>query len=376
MKAKQKTPKPKNNAEHTAYHYGFDLVEIKESAGTAPKGQRAEEEKVKVLKYYSKENDLKREIPKTMMFYNKPLVGEKGAKKSPSTIGLDLIGVENALAEAMIVQTALSILKDEGYKDLSIEINSIGDKESVKRFEKELVAYYKTKTDDMKAPEKKKVNQDHAMELFTSDKEYMQEINEQAPKPIYFLSDSSSAHFKEVLEYLEEIDMPYSISDSLIGDKNYFSKVIFVIKGKHGKEKEVKVLARGGRYDELAGEVTRKRKIAAVGLSMDFKAKAKKPTTKGSDVSIHLIKIGFNAKLKSLEIMEAMKSVGAPLKHSLDEKKISYQIEHAVENDASYALIVGQREANNQKVLVRNMETSAQDEIKIEDLAKYMKKLI
>jgi len=171
MKKKQKTPKPKNNAEHTAYHYGFDLVEIKESAGTAPKGQRAEEEKVKVLKYYSKENDLKREIPKTMMFYNKPLVGEKGVKKSPSTIGLDLIGVENALAEAMIIQTALSILKDEGYKDLSIEINSIGDKDSVKRFEKELVAYYKTKSDDLKAPEKKKINMDHAMELFTSDKE-------------------------------------------------------------------------------------------------------------------------------------------------------------------------------------------------------------
>jgi len=373
---KQTNPKPKNNAEHTAFHYGFDLVEIKESAGATAKGQRAEEEKVKVLKYYSKDNDLKREIPKSMLFYNKPIVIEKGAKKTGNTIGLDLIGVDNALAEAMVIQTALSILKDEGYKDLSIEINSIGDKESVKRFEKELVAYYKTRGDDLKAPEKKKVNIDHAMELFTSDKDYMQDINAEAPKPIYFLSDPSSAHFKEVLEFLEEIDMPYSISDSLIGDKNYFSKVIFVIKGRIGKEKEAKILARGGRYDELAGEVTRKRKIAAVGLSMDFKAKTKKPTHKATDVSIHLIKIGFNAKLKSLEIMEAMKKVGAPLRHSLDEKKISHQIEHAVENDAAYALIVGQREANKNKVLVRNMETSAQDEIKIEDLAKYMKKLV
>ncbi len=373
---KQQTPKPKNNAEHTAFHYGFDLVEIKETAGANTKGQRAEEEKVKVLKYYSSDNDLKREIPKSMMFYNKPLIKEKDGKKSANTIGLDLIGVDNALAEALVIQTALSILKDEGYKDLSIEINSIGDKDSVKRFEKELVAYYKTRTDDLKSIEKKKINADHVMELFTSDKDYMQEINADAPKPIYFLSDSSSAHFKEVLEFLEEINTPYNISDSLIGDKNYFSKVIFVIKGRIGKEKESKVLARGGRYDELAGEVTRKRKIAAVGLSMDFKAKTKKPTTKATDVSIHLIKIGFNAKLKSLEIMEAMKSVGAPLNHSLDEKKISHQIEHAVENDASYALIVGQREANNGKVLVRNMETSAQDEIKIEDLAKYMKKLM
>lgn len=366
----------KNNAEHTAYHYGFDLVEIKETAGGKASGQRAEEEKVKVLKYYSKENDLRRDIPKTMLFYNKPLVKEAGAKRGMSTVGLDVVGVDDALAEALIIQTALSILKEEGYKDLSIEVNAIGDRDSVKKFEKELVAYYKSRNEDLKAPERKKVNLDGATELFCSPKDYMQEINSEAPKPIYFLNDQSSGHFKEVLEYLEGIDMPYAINDTLMGNKNYFSKVIFVIKGRQGKEKEAKILARGGRYDELAGEVTRKRKISAVGLSMDFKSKTKKPKALSNKVSIHLIKIGFNAKMKSLDVLEAMKSVGVPLHHSLDEKKISHQIEHAMENDAAYALIIGQREANMGKVLVRNMETSAQDEVKVEDLTKYMKKLV
>lgn len=371
-----KERKAKNNAEHTAFHYGFDLVEIKETAGGKALGQRAEEEKVKVLKYYSKENDLRREIPKTMLFYNKPLLKEAGAKRGVSTIGLDVVGVDNALAEALVIQTALSILKDEGYKDLSIEVNAIGDRESVKKFEKELVSYYKTRSLDFKTAERKKITPGSVIDLFCSEKEHIQEINAEAPKPIYFLSDQSSAHFKEVLEYLEGIDMPYLINDTLMGNKNYFSKVIFVIKGRHGKEKEAKIVARGGRYDELAGEITRKRKISAVGLSMDFKSKANKPKSLAHNISIHLIKIGFNAKLKSLDVLEAVKSVGVPLHHSLDEKKISHQIEHAMENDASYALIIGQREANMGKVLVRNMETSAQDEVRIEDLAKYVKKLV
>ena len=374
---KHKTPnKGKNSAEHTAFHYGFDLVEIKETAGGKGTGQRAEEEKIKVLKYYSKENDLRREIPKKMLFYNKPLIKEQGVKKPSSTIGLDVMGVDNAMAEALTIQTALSILQDEGYKDLRITINSIGDRESLKRFEKELIAYYRTKTDSFKAAEKKKINVANVIELFCSDKEHIKEINSEAPKPIYFLSEASSAHFKEVLEYLEESSVPYEIDDTLMGDRNYFSKVIFTIKGRHGKEKERKVIARGGRYDELASEVARKRKISAVGLSMDFKSKAGKPSFKPTDVSIHLIKIGFNAKLKSLDVLEAVKKVGVPLYHSLDEKKISQQIEHAMENDASYALIIGQREANMGKVLVRDMETSAQNEIKVEDLAKYMKKLV
>ena len=113
-----------------------------------------------------------------------------------------------------------------------------------------------------------------------------------------------------------------------------------------------------------------------IGLSMNFKAKSGKPVGQRADVTIHLIKIGFAAKLKSLEVLEALKSVGVPIKHRIEDSKLSRQIEEAVADDATYSLIIGQREANTDKVLVRNMETSAQDEVKIADLAKYLKKLI
>ncbi|MFW0870872.1 MAG: ATP phosphoribosyltransferase regulatory subunit [Patescibacteria group bacterium] len=368
--------KQRYTPEQTAMHYGFDFAEIKESSGNKASGERAEEEKLKVLKYYTRAYDLKREIPKSMLFYNKPLIKEKGASAKAYTMGLDVIGVDNALAEAMVIQTALSILKEEGYKDLCIELNSIGDKESVKRFEKELLTYYREKSEILKAPERKKINQNEVMQLFCSSKEYMQEINEDAPKPIYFLSDESSSHFKEVLEYLEGAGLAYQINDSLMGHKNYFSKLIFTISGRSGKEKKSQILARGGRYDELASQTTRKRKISAVGLSMDFKRLPRANQISRKDVSIHLIKIGSNARMKSLDILEAMKAACVPIYHSLDESKISQQLEEAVANKAQYALIIGQQEANRGKVLVRNMETSAQDEVSVAELARYMKKVI
>lgn len=370
------TKKQSYSPEQTAVHYGFDLAEIKETSGGKAHGERAEEEKLKVLKYYTQANDIKRDVPKSMTYYNKPLLKEKGAPARMRTIGLDVIGVDNALAEAIVIQTALSILKEEGYKDLCVELNSVGDKDSVKKFEKELLAYYKANSEQLKAPERKKVNATDVMQLFCSTKEYMQEINEGAPKPIYFLSDESAAHFKEVLEYLEGINLPYEINDSLMGQKNYFSKLIFTIKGRTGKEKDVQTVARGGRYDELASHTTRKRKISAVGLSMDFKKQTGKTQPSTKDVSIHLVKIGSSARMKSLEVLEAMKAACIPIHHSLDEAKISHQLEEATQNNAQYALIVGQREANLGKVLVRNMETSAQDEISIAELGKYMKKLV
>lgn len=377
---KRKGTKPKNNAEHAALHYGFDLIDIKDSLHTGKNADIAEEEKVKLMKFYTKENDLKKDIPRRMMFYNKPILKEKAARGKKNNFGLDIVGVDSGLAEAFIIKTALAILGDEGYKDLTVRINAIGDKESVKRFDKELSTFYKKNLTVLKAADQKKVKDGKSLELYSADKEYLEELHAEAPKPLFFLSEESSDHFKEVLEFLEEFDMPYEMDNQLMGNKNYFSKTIFVITGAEGKGKPKKELARGGRYDELASEVARKRKISAVGLSMDFKAKAKVPKKKAGakkrDVNIHLIKIGFNARLKSFEIMDTMRKLDIPLHHSLDETKISRQIEHAVDNDAKYALIVGHKEATEGKVLIRDMETFSQNEVKLDELPKYAKKLI
>ena len=367
--------KAKNNSEHTAQHYGFNYVEIKE-ASKVTKGDRAEEEKVQVMKQFGKSNDLKREIPRSMNFYNKAVVASDKTPKSYTSFGLDVIGVDTALAEGMVIQTAMSILKSEGYKNLRVNINVIGDKDSVKKFEKELIAYYKQNLATIDKTDQKKLVAGSVLEMYSDSSDAYKELNENAPRPMFFLSEESQKHFKQVLEYLEECNIEYHIQDNLIGNKNYFSKVIFTISGRTTGQKEDTILARGGRYDELAGEITRKRKISAVGLSMDFKSKPGKPIDVRPDIVIHLIKIGFSAKLKSLEVLEALKQVGVPIKHSIDETKLSHQIELAINDKAQYSLIIGQREANMGKVLVRNMDTSAQDEVKIEDLAKYMKKLV
>ena len=369
--------KPKTNAEYTALHYGFDLIEINDTFHTGKAEDIAEEERVKLMKFYEKKHDLKKDIPKRMLFYSKPILKEKKARGKKNNFGLDVIGVDSGIAEAFIIKTALSILQDEGYKNLTLSINAIGDKDSVKRFEKELHVFYKKHSEVLKAADLKKIKEGGALEVYAANKEYLEDIHMEGPKPMSFLSEESLAHFKEVLEYLEEMGISYTIDDQLMGNKNYFSKTIFVITGAEEKGKDIKELARGGRYDEVAAEAARKRKISAVGLSMDFKAREKAPKAgKKHDVSLHLVKIGFNARLKSFQILDVMKQLNIPLHHSVDETKISRQLDHAITNEANYALIIGHKEATEGKVLVRDMETFAQNEVKIHELPKYAKKLL
>lgn len=367
---------PKTHAEHTALHFGFDLVDIRDSLHKGTAEDIIEEERVKLMKFYANKHDLKKEIPKRMLFYSKPILKEKKARGKKNNFGLDVIGVDSGIAEAFIIKTALAILEDEGYKNLTVSVNAIGDKDSVKRFEKEISTFYKKHTDVLKPADLKKVKDGASLEVYSANKEYLEDLHMEGPKPMSFLSEESLVHFKQVLEYLEETGTAYTIDDQLMGNKNYFSKTIFTITGAEEKGKDIKELARGGRYDEIAGDVAHKRKIAAVGMSMDFKAREKAPKKPKHDVSLHLVKIGFNARLKSFQIMEVLRKMDIPLHHSIDETKISRQLDHAITNEANYALIIGHKEATENKVLVRDMETFAQNEIKIDELPKYAKKLV
>ena len=55
-------------------------------------------------------------------------------------------------------------------------------------------------------------------------------LKESAPTSVSCLSDISRAHFTEVLEFIETMEIPYKINNYLVPDKKYCSGTIFEIK--------------------------------------------------------------------------------------------------------------------------------------------------
>ena len=91
--------------ENTAKHYGFDFLDIEEKVDDNPI-----KTKLNSLKFIYKQD-----------FEGKRKVGSKfkaikNFKKKNKKISLNIINLEGAIAEAIILKTALEILKDEGYK--------------------------------------------------------------------------------------------------------------------------------------------------------------------------------------------------------------------------------------------------------------------
>ena len=83
---------------------------------------------------------------------------------------------------------------------------------------------------------------------------------------------------------------------------------------------------------------------------------------------------GFEAKAKSLGVIEALRKAKVPIVHSLSKDKLSIQLGMAEKSEIPFVIIIGQKEAMDGTVIVRKMSTRLQDTVKVEKLADYLKK--
>ena len=209
--------------------------------------------------------------------------------------------------------------------------------------------------------------------LLTENKKEWQSFKEQCPKSIDFLSESSRAHFKEVLEFLEIMEVPYILDNTIIGDIKFCSETIFsFISDKNPKE----ILAYGFRTNRLAKKIGQKKDIPSVFLNIDIKITAlKKIKLKKDNPNFYLIQFGPEAKLKSLVVLEELRKAGQSVFHSIAKDKLGGQMGVAENLNIPYIILIGQKEALQNSVILRNVATRAQELVPIPELLDRIKKI-
>jgi len=336
------------------------------------------EEKIAILRNFTEKKFISLSSP-VMGFYEAPLKGNPHMKKNNNeeTFNLEIIGSGKSITEATLLETSFIILR-ERYPDheFTLEINSIGDKESVNRFSRELSAFVKREYKNFSKPCRALVNKD-IFEIFNCDHKNCIDVLENAPRSMSFLSESSSVHFTEVLEYLESLSIPYNINYCLLGSRSYCTETIFEIKGTKGSE--TKIFGIGERYSALAKKIWGKKDIPAIGIALlmhpHFVKNNNATKEKVKVGKYFFIQFGFDAKLKSLSLIEMLRQANVSVEQSLSKDKLSVQLAYAEKINIPYVLIMGQKEAMEGSIVVRNMETRSQETLPMKDLVHYMKKL-
>ncbi|MFA7252580.1 MAG: His/Gly/Thr/Pro-type tRNA ligase C-terminal domain-containing protein [Candidatus Paceibacterota bacterium] len=405
MKAKNKKTKTKEskfldlkNIDRTteaAVYYGFLPIEIPKiekedrdrikalkdgepiiKIGANEKISNRPEEKAAILRNYFNTNLAIMPQP-IMITYNGFIDegGEKGQGKQRK-IGLEIIGSNNSISEAIIIKTAMAILADNGLDNLYVEINSLGDRESCARFIRELTAYFRKNINAMPASCRQAFKKDPLLAL-TCQNEKCNLIKDEAPKPVGCLSDESRAYFKEILEYLEGLNIPYKINDYLLSDRRYASGSVFEIKQRNENPKLPDIsLAIGFRYDGICKKLGFKKDVPAIGMKICFKSESEKRLLpKIKRASVFFIQLGDEAKHKSLKVIDILRQEDIYVHHSLGRDKMAGQLALADRTKTPYILIMGKKEAMENTIMIRDVATRSQETILIVDLPIHLKKL-
>jgi histidyl-tRNA synthetase len=323
-------------------------------------------------------------MPQPVMFYqygpvfrhDKP---QRGRYRQFWQFDLDVLGNEKSIMDALVIKAGMTILEEAGAENLSIEINSLGDKECRNVYLKELVNYYRKHVGSLPAIDRERLKT-NPLRILDSKEEKTKEINEGAPDSIAFLCASCKKHFKEVLEYLEEMDIAYNINKNLVRGLSYYTRTVFEVytENEDGTPSQV---ASGGRYDYLARQIGGKKDVPAVGFSMGvdrvveskwYKKLAPRILKKPK---IYFIQLGSEAKLKSLNIIEILRKAHVPIAQALSKDSLGSQLAIAEKLAIPYAIIFGVKEAIDNAVIVRDMSNRSQETVKLPKLLEYLKEL-
>jgi len=295
--------------------------------------------------------------------------------------GLEVLGTSKSAADAMIISLTKNILTEVGLTNLQIEINSIGDPDCRADWKRNLVNYYKKHVRLICADcrERLKTN---PLRVLDCKNEKCQPIKAEAPESITYLSSSCKAHFKEVLEYLGEMDVDYRINANLVRGLDYYSRTVFeisVLPDNPADEATPLALGGGGRYDYLAKTLGSKKEVPAVGASLGVDriiaaAGYNRPTPRIiKKPKVFFIQLGFEAKLKSFPVIEILRAAKIPLVQTISKDSLSAQLAQAEKLAVPYSIILGQKEALEGTVIVRNMDNRSQDTIRVDKLADYIR---
>jgi histidyl-tRNA synthetase len=196
------------------------------------------------------------------------------------------------------------------------------------------------------------------------------------PSPIEYLTTPSRKYFKEVLELMDHAEIPFELRDKLYADPSVYSHTIFEIVEDDGDEEAPNVvLARGGRYDELTRPYIRGT-LPSTGIVIAVKTKDRRVTVgrpRRKKANACLVHIGREARLRSIEIIETFRERKIPIEQCQYFERFSDQMDYALQQNTKYILIIGQQEAKDGVVLMRNTDNRSQQTVPIEMLPDLLK---
>jgi histidyl-tRNA synthetase len=295
---------------------------------------------------------------------------QKGRYRQFNQINFEILGTNDISADVDLILLADDLLKNFfPSKKIDLQINSLGDKDTLKIFKENLSLYFQKYIRDLSEESQKKIYT-NPLRILDSKNTKDIKINQSAPEIFDYFSNEAKDRFDNVKNLLSDANIIYEINPRLVRGLDYYCHTVFEFKTDDLGSQDT--LIGGGRYDGLT-KILGGPDIPGVGwaggveriimLMRDIDINEKK---------IHLILLHQNFRSYGLKLINQLRknNIAVYFDYKYDLKK---SLSRANKLNSEFAIIIGEEEVKKNQYIIKYLYKNIQEILSLEQIIKKLK---
>ncbi len=287
--------------------------------------------------------------------------------------GVESFGTSDPRVDVEAIALLWRLLSDLGLPDLTLEINSLGSVGDRAAYKPILRTFLAQQEASLCANCRRRM-ETNPLRVLDCKMPECRTATESAPKLTDHLAPEARAHFDQVLAGLQAIGVPYKLNPRLVRGLDYYCLTSFEITSTHlGAQNAV---GAGGRYDGLV-ETLGGPSVPAIGFAVGLeRVSLMLPETMSSSLHeciYYVAAFGENGTKLGLVLLDELRRLGLSAQCDYRAVTLKAHLRQADRSKCRYAIILGDDEAGRGAVILRNLESKAQEEIPLFGLAFFLK---
>ena len=302
--------------------------------------------------------------------YERPQLGRY---RQFNQFGVESVGHNSPYVDVEVIALAYTILTSLGLENVTIKINTLGDEASRNAYREALKDFFKDKVQDM-CEDCKMRYEINPLRILDCKVPEDQEIVKGAPKMSDYISPASQERFSLVLKALEEMCIPYEVDDTLVRGLDYYSETVFEFHYVSAQGNNYGAIGAGGHYDKLVHELGGP-EAPGVGFSFGVERIVSVlgddnllPQTNDFALDAYVMPIGNESASYALNVADEIRLLGYRVDMCFDNVKLGNMFKRAEKKNTKLAIIIGEDEIKNNKVIIKNMSTQEQIAVNYDEL--------
>ena len=302
---------------------------------------------------------------------------QKGRYRQFYQIDAEVFGVESPYVDSEMILLLNELFKRLGLTDLTAHINSLGCAECRPAFQQSLLDFLGERKDVLCENCRRRMEK-NPLRILDCKVEACRQALEGAPATVDHLCPDCDEHFASVRSALDKQGVDFKVDKRLVRGLDYYTRTAWEIQTTAlGAQSAV---AGGGRYDrlveELGGPAT-----PAIGFAIGFDRLVEVMEQLGAGVEekgldLFIIPLGKAALEKSFHWCCDLNRLGIRTDTDFRGKSMKALMKRADKLNAAQVLIAGDNELDENKVILRNMETREQTDIPLDNLVPALSNLL